>query len=101
MNISKTIEGSKTIIAIEGWLDVQTTPELSAYMETLEETKELVFDFAKLEYISSMGIREVVATYRRQKSAEGTFKIINVSADVYDVFAMTSIDKKIDIEMAQ
>ena len=100
MNISKTEEQNKVTLSIEGWLDVTTTPDLHAYLETLPETQELYFDFKDLEYISSAGVREVVAAYRKQKEIKGEFAVINVSADVYDVFDMTGLTKKLDIREA-
>ena len=89
MTITKTEEEGKISLAIAGWLDVQTTPELHAYLEELPEVKELEFDFSELEYISSAGVREVVAAYRRQQAAEGTFAVVHVNPDVMDVFNMT------------
>ena len=97
MTITKTEEEGKISLAIAGWLDVQTTPELHAYLEELPEVKELEFDFSELEYISSAGVREVVAAYRRQQAAEGTFAVVHVNPDVMDVFNMTGINKKITI----
>lgn len=98
MTLNKKEEDGRITIEVDGWLDVETTPQLHTYMEELPETKDLVFDFAKLEYISSAGVREVVAAYRRQKEAEGSFSVINVSVDVMDVFHMTGLDKKLDIK---
>ena len=79
--ISKT-DGTKTTMEIVGWLDTQTA---------------LVFDFAKLEYISSAGLRQVIAAYKKMQNKDG-FKIINVSDEVFDVFSLTGFDQKIDIE---
>lgn len=97
MTITKKEENGRITLKIDGWLDVQTSQELNAYMEKLPASKELVFDFTDLEYISSAGVREVIAAYRRQKNADADFRVINVNADVMDVFSMTGIDKKINI----
>ena len=56
-----------------------------------------VFDFAKLEYISSAGLRQVVSAYKKMSCKDG-FKIINVSDEVFDVFKLTGFDQKINIE---
>ena len=101
MTISKIEENGKIILKIEGWLDVQTTQELDAFMEKLEPSRELVYDFTDLEYISSAGVREVIAAFRRQKDAGGEFSVINVSQEIMDVFSMTGINKKINIIPAQ
>lgn len=98
MTITKTEENGTITLKIDGWLDVQTTPELHAYLEELPAAKELIFDFADLEYISSAGIREVVVAYRKQQQEEGSFLVVNVGPDVMDVFEMTGINKKIRIE---
>ena len=97
MTITEREENGKITVSISGWLDVQTTPELHAYMEKLPESKDLEFDFGDLEYISSAGVREVVAAYRRQQDAGGTFAVVNVNDDVMDVFNMTGITRKITI----
>lgn len=97
MTITKVNNDNQIIIRLEGWLDVETTVELAKYMGELEATKDLVFDFEKLEYISSSGVREVIASYKRQKEAEGVFKVINVNPEVMDVFSMTGLDKKLNI----
>lgn len=100
MTISKTEDQSSITVHIRGWLDAETTPELHAYMETLPETKNLFFDFAELEYISSAGVREAVAAYRRQKAKAGSFALINVGPEIAEVFGMTGLDKKLDIRKA-
>lgn len=95
--ISKT-EGNKVTMGIAGWLDTQTSPELKEALSDLDErVTSLVFDFSKLEYISSAGIRQVIAAYKKMAGKDG-FKIIHVSDEVYDVFRLTGFDKKIDIE---
>ena len=97
MTINKTQEGNKTIVAVEGWLDVETTAELENYLEDMGAVEALVLDFEKLEYISSAGVRTVIAAYRRQKEANASLELVKVNNDVMDVFSMTGIDKKISI----
>ena len=56
----------------------------------------LVFNLAKLDYISSAGLRIIL----RIKKAEPTLKLVDVSLDVYEVFEMTGFTEMIDIEKA-
>lgn len=97
MTINKKTDADCITVFIEGWLDVETTQELASFMKELEVSEKLVFDFSKLEYISSSGVREVVAAYRRQKENGGTFEVVHVNPEVMDVFSMTGINKKISI----
>lgn len=98
MEIISRTEGNKVTMEIIGWLDTQTAPQLEEELSKLsDEATSLVFDFAKLEYISSAGLRQVVAAYKKMQQKEG-FKIINISDEVYDVFKLTGFDQKICIE---
>ena len=98
MEIISRTEGNKVTIEITGWLDTQTAPQLEEELSKLsDEATSLVFDFAKLEYISSAGLRQVVAAYKKMQQKEG-FKIINISDEGYDVFKLTGFDQKICIE---
>ena len=98
MEIITKTEGNKATMEISGWLDTQTAPELEKVLTGLDASvTSLVFDFAKLEYISSAGLRLVIAAYKKMAGKEG-FKIVNVSDEVYDVFSLTGFDQKIQIE---
>lgn len=98
MEITSKREESKVTMEITGWLDTQTAPQLGEALSQLDDSvTSLVFDFSKLEYISSAGLRQVVAAYKKMAGKDG-FKIINVSNEVYDVFRLTGFDQKIQIE---
>lgn len=95
--VSKT-EGNKVTMEITGWLDTQTSTQLGEELSKLDDSvTSLVFDFAKLEYISSAGLRHVISAYKKMAGKDG-FKIINVSDEVFDVFRLTGFDQKIQIE---
>lgn len=82
--------------AIQGWLDTQAAPDLEqALSEIPEEVENLTFECTALEYISSSGIRQIVAAY---KQMNGNLTLKNVSAEIMDVLNMTGIAKKINIE---
>ena len=98
MEITSKREENKVTMEITGWLDTQTAPQLGEALSQLDDNvTSLVFDFSKLEYISSAGLRQVVVAYKKMAGKEG-FKIINVSNEVFDVFRLTGFDQKIQIE---
>lgn len=98
MTITTKIENEKATLFVEGWLDTQSSPELGKAVRELSDIKNLVFDFGKLEYISSSGLREVVSAYKRMKTEGGTFSVIHVNSEVMDVFRLTGFDRKLDIQ---
>ena len=98
MEIVNKAEGTKMTMEISGWLDTQTAPQLEEALSALDgSVTSLVFDFDKLEYISSAGLRQVISAYKKMSGKDG-FKIINVSDEVFDVFSLTALDQKIQIE---
>ena len=101
MEITSKREEGKVTMEITGWLDTQTAPQLGEALSQLDDNvTSLVFDFSKLEYISSAGLRQVVTAYKKMAGKDG-FKIINVSNEVYDVFRLTGFDQKIQIEKSK
>ncbi len=95
MNIEKTVNGSSAVIGVEGWLDTQTAPELGKAVEELgAEVEQLTLDLAKLEYISSAGLRQIVALHKKLKK----LTIVNASREIMEVFKMTGFDKRLDIQ---
>lgn len=97
MTITTKMDGTMATIYVEGWLDTQSSPKLGKEVEELIDAETLVLDFEKLEYISSSGLREVVAAYKKMKAKGGTFSVVHVGSEVMDVFRLTGFDKKLDI----
>lgn len=90
--------GTTTTITFEGRLDTTTAPKLEKTLEQNSEgVKDLVFDFAKLDYVSSAGLRVILSTHKKM-SKVGTFKIVNVKEIIMDVFEMTGFADILTIE---
>lgn len=89
MTIAKNVEGSKMTIALEGRLDTTTTPALDVEMKALPtDITELNFDFEKLAYVSSAGLR-VILGFQKKMNKQGSMKLYNVSAAIMEVFEVT------------
>ena len=89
MEIIKTAEDKKLTVEVKGRLDTTTAPELEAALkESLEGVEELTLNFAELEYISSAGLRVLLAT---QKTMQGKGEMIvsGVNDIVMEVFEVT------------
>jgi len=98
LNISKKIENENTVIALEGRLDTVTAPELEKELkDALEGTKNLTFDFAKLEYISSAGLRVILAA-QKVMSKQGEMKVCNVNETIMEIFEVTGFSDILTIE---
>lgn len=97
MTIEQKNDNGKITLILDGWLDHDSSPQLGEVISELTEGTELVLDFDKVEYISSAGIRMIVAAHRKAKELEAEFKVINVNAEVMSILSMTGLDKKLGI----
>ena len=98
MTISKELNGSALILALEGRLDTMTSPELEAELnKSLDGADSLILDFSKLDYISSAGLRVLLSAHKAL-SAKGGMKLRNVNEVVQDVFDVTGFSDILDIE---
>ena len=89
MQILKNVENSVMNIALEGRLDTMTAPNLDAELrDALGGITELVFDFDKLVYISSAGLR-VLLSAQKVMNKQGSMVIKNVCSDIMEVFNVT------------
>ena len=96
MEVRKEMEGSKAILYLDGWMDTNNAPLLADALNELDDSVEyLVFDMEKLEYISSTGIRQIIAAHKQMK---GEFSIRKVSSEIMSVLAMVGLDKRLNIE---
>lgn len=98
MTIEKNSDGSKLTLALEGRLDTVTTPSLEAELkQSLNDVTELVFDFSKLEYISSAGLR-VLLSAQKTMNKQGSMVIRHVNETIMEVFEVTGFIDILSIE---
>ncbi|MBQ2468186.1 MAG: STAS domain-containing protein, partial [Clostridia bacterium] len=65
MTITKNQDGGKLTVALEGRLDTVTSPQLEAELRaSVNGVKELTFDLEKLDYVSSAGLRVLLAAQK-------------------------------------
>ncbi|MBM6851629.1 STAS domain-containing protein [Oscillibacter valericigenes] len=89
MTITKTAENGTLRIALEGRLDTNTAPQLETELKTsLSGISELELDFSGLEYISSAGLRVLLAA-QKTMSRQGKMTIRNVNETIMEVFEIT------------
>ena len=98
MTIEIKKNAEETIIEIVGRLDTITAPALDKTInEDIGETKNLVLDVKGMEYISSAGLRVLLATQKKMQKI-GSMKVINVCEEVMEVFEMTGFADILVIE---
>ena len=98
MQIVKNKEGENLTVSVEGRLDTTTSPELEASLkESLDGVTALILDFAKLEYISSAGLR-VILSAQKIMNRQGKMTVKNVNETVAEIFEVTGFSDILEIE---
>lgn len=98
MDIRKTLNGNELLVAVEGRLDTTTAPQLEENVRSsIDGISSLVFNFEKLEYISSAGLRVLLAM-QKIMNKQGSMTIRNVNETVMEVFEVTGFVDILTIE---
>jgi anti-sigma B factor antagonist len=93
MKITQSVKTERRLtVALEGRLDSETAPQLEQQLDAaLEGVTILELDFAKLEYISSAGLRLLLATQKRMNE-QGEMVIKNVSKGIMEILEITGFN---------
>lgn len=98
MTIDKVRDDGRLTVSISGRMDTMTAPEVDkAIKGKLDSVSELVFDFSGLDYISSSGLRVLLAA-QKVMNKKGRMAIKNVCQTVMDVFEVTGFSSILTIE---
>ena len=99
MEVKFNKQDSNLTVVISGNIDTVTAPELDAKLqENIAGVKDLVLDFAAVDYISSAGLRVILMTNQLMEDVDGNMTVKNVNEDVRDVFEMTGFDSLLNLE---
>lgn len=98
MNMVKTSKGSKLTLALEGRLDTTTAPQLESEVKgNLAGVTELELDFSKLEYLSSAGLRVILAAQKVMRK-QGKMVVRHVNETILEIFEVTGFRDILTIE---
>ena len=98
LNIKKTLNEGNAEVILEGRLDTTTAPSLEGELKAfLPSVTDLVFDFEKLEYISSAGLR-ILLSAQKTMNRQWTMKLIHVAPEINEIFEVTGFSDILTIE---
>lgn len=98
MKINKDLKDGNLILSIEGEINSFTAPELEEVIKNdLNGVKSLVFDFAKVEYLSSAGLR-ILLVAQKVMSKQGKMSLRHVNSSVMEVLEITGFSNILEIE---
>ncbi|MBO5032727.1 MAG: STAS domain-containing protein [Lachnospiraceae bacterium] len=99
MTIEARKEQEKLTLKLKGRLDTTTAGQLEeALRDYLDRTGNLVLDFTLLEYISSAGLRVLLAAHKTMKKQEGTMVVKGANEEIREVFTITGFADILNVE---
>ena len=95
MQITEEKQKEIRVIALEGRLDSTTAPALEERVDEaiLRGENQLILDFARLQYISSAGLRVIVKTVKELAPRNGRLvlcSMVDYIREVFEVAGFTS-----------
>ena len=93
MTLTTEKNGIQLTVHLNGELNTLTAPELSALLnKELAGVQNLTLDFKECDYVSSAGLRVLLATFKQMKAAKGNMALANVGENFLDVLQNTGLD---------
>ena len=93
MTLTTDKNGSNLTVHLSGELNTMTAPELSQLLnKELGGVQALTLDFTECDYVSSAGLRVLLATFKQMKAAKGSMSLANVGENFRDVLENTGLD---------
>lgn len=100
MTIDAKGENGNLVLKVGGTLDTVTAPELEKEFseEKLVDITVITMDFTELEYITSAGLRALLAGFKIVDKKGGKMVVKGAGNEVREVFVVTGFDEKIALE---
>ena len=110
MKIDMTHENDVYMIKLEGYLDTASSPELQKLIEDISAKTfdkgnnkgksgfNVVFDLAKVDFVSSAGLRVLLLTKKLTDRQNGKIAVINVQQSIREVLDMTGFSKFLNLK---
>ena len=99
MELKTEKNGTELTVSLSGELNTLTAPDLSALLDAeLPGMQALTLDFTSCDYVSSAGLRVLLATFKQMKAAKGKMRLTHVGEGVMDVLENTGLDAVFDIQ---
>ncbi len=99
MEVTIRDESDTKIIMLQGKLDTNSTPDVESEINSLLDsgTNKLLINFENLSYISSTGLRLLLATAKRLQSSEGDLRVCSLNEMATEVFELSGFTSIINV----
>ena len=86
-------EGNELTVFLNGELNTTTAPQLQTLLNAqAKDATSLILDFSKCDFVSSAGLRVLLAAFKSFKAKKGVMKLSNVGESFSEVLNITGLD---------
>ena len=90
MKIEAKDTNNVKVVTIDGRIDGQTAQEVeNGLMAVVEADKSIVLDMSKVPFMTSAGLRSLLAFYRNASAAKCRIALVGMSPEIKDVMTIT------------
>ena len=91
MEISSEFLNDVKVVRLEGNLDTNTSSSAQEFLNSAidEGAAKIVVNFEKVDFVSSAGLRVLLATAKRLGSSGGTLRVCGLNETVSEVFEIS------------
>ena len=95
MHIAQSRMNDFVMIAIDGEVDLNSSPQLRKVFSELADkrTSRIIVNFAKVTYIDSSGLATLIEMMQRLKKDQGRMYLVHMSDKIKSLFEITKLDK--------
>src|ERR1041385_9203188 len=103
LDLKEEKKGNVTILKLKGRLDAITSPPIEKYIfECINNgCRQILLDFSAVDYLSSAGMRMLLATTKKLKTLSGKLVLCSVNVNVMDILRMSAFDHVLEITANQ
>lgn len=99
MNVIREQLGDVLVVCPQGKLDGDGAKTLQAELDSAlaQGEKRFLFDFAELVYISSSGLRVILAAAKQAQARSGAIALCSLNENIRKIFDMSGFNTILDI----
>lgn len=99
MEIKTKKNGNEFTVAPEGEINIVTAPQFEEVLNSgIDGISLLTIDFTSCDYVSSAGLRVLLAIFKTLKKNKAKMRLINVGENFTEVLENTGLDGVFDVE---
>ncbi|MCH9613277.1 MAG: putative anti-sigma factor antagonist BtrV [Chlamydiia bacterium] len=98
LNVVEEAKDSFTILRLEGRLDASSAPLLESKLgEHVKADAKVLVDFAKVDYLSSAGMRLLLSATKKMKNVSAKLIFFSINDEVMEIIKMAGFERILSI----